>query len=183
MNKSNDQNIHPYPEHLSMQRKLSDGTLITIRPIRLDDVNMIREFSHNLSSELKHLNYMENFRELPQEMVTRLTNVDYKKSMTIIATYLDNNKKETVIGMVHYITEDGKNCEFDMIVTDAWQNKNVGTILTEALIKSAKDNNLTSAKILILASNLGGILLARHFGFTIENSDDPTVKVLTKNLY
>lgn len=182
MNISKDQNTHSYPSNLVMQHKLADGTIITIRPIRHDDVEIIKEFSRHLSSELKHLNYMENFKELPQKMVTRLTQVDYKKSMTIIATHLEN-KKEIVIGMVHYITEDGENCEFDMIVTDAWQNKNIGTVLTEELIKSAKDNELKSAKIVILASNLGGMLLAKNFGFVVENSDDPTIKVVTKNLY
>jgi hypothetical protein len=55
--------------------------------------------------------------------------------------------------------------------------------LTEALIKSAKDNGIKSAKIVILASNLGGMMLAKHFGFVVENTDDPTVKVVTKNLY
>jgi len=182
MNTSGSQNIPPYPEHLITQHKLSDGTLIIIRPVREDDAEIIKEFSRHLSSELKHLNYMENFKELPQKMVTRLTQVDYKKSMTIIATHLEN-KKENVIGMVHYITDDGEACEFDMIVTDAWQNKGIGRVLTDALIKSAKDNKLKSARIVILASNHGGMLLAKHFGFVVENSDDPTVRVVTKNLY
>lgn len=179
MSISKDQNL--YPTNLIMQPKLSDGTSIIIRPIRHDDTEIIREFSRHLSSELKHLNYMETFKELPQKMLTRLTQVDYKKSMTIIASYLEN-EKETVVGMVHYITKDGKNCEFDMIVTDAWQNKNIGTILTEALIKSAKENGIKSAKIFILASNFGGMRLAKDFGFIVENSDDPTVKIVIKNL-
>lgn len=182
MNMSPNQSLYPYPANLVIQYKLSDDTIILIRPIRHDDDEIIREFSRHLSSELKHLNYMENFKELPQKMVTRLTQVDYKKSMTIIATYLEN-EKETVIGMVHYITEDEKNCEFDIIITDAWQNKNIGTVLTEALIKSAKDNGIKSAKIVILASNLGGMMLAKNFGFVVKDSDDPTIKVVTKNLY
>lgn len=181
MNISNSQNIYPYPDNLIMQHKLPDKTLITIRPIRQDDAESIKEFSRHLSSELKHLNYMENFKELPEKMVTRLTQVDYKKSMTLIATSVENGK-EIIIGMVHYISEDGENCEFDMIVTDSWQNKGIGTVLTEALFKSAKDNGIKSITIVILASNLGGMMLAKHFGFTVKNSDEPTVKIVTKNL-
>lgn len=181
MNISKSQNIHPYPDNLIMQHKLSDNTLIMIRPIRQDDAEIIKEFSCHLSSELKHLNYMENFKELPEKMMTRLTQVDYKKSMTLIATPVENGK-EIVIGMVHYITEDGENCEFDMIVADSWQNKGIGTVLTEALIKSAKDNGIKTIKIVILASNIGGMMLAKHFGFVVEDSDDPTVKIVTKKL-
>lgn len=181
MNIPRDQNIHNYPDNLIMQHKLSDNTLITIRPIRPNDIESIKEFSRHLSSELKHLNYMENFKELPKKMVMQLTQVDYKKSMTLIATY-EKDGNEIVIGMVHYISEDGENCEFDMIVTDSWQNKGVGTILSEALIKSARDNGMKHIKIIILASNHGGMMLAKHFGFSVENSDDPTIKIVTKNL-
>lgn len=178
---THDNNTHPYPENVVSECKLSDDTIILIRPVRPDDDEIIKEFSRHLSSELKHLNYMENFKELPQSMVTRLTQVDYKKSMTILATHVEN-KKEKVVGMVHYITADGKNCEFDMIVTDDWQNKNIGTMLTEALIKSAKNNGLKSIQIVILASNLGGMMLAKKFGFTVQDNDDPKVKIVTKNL-
>lgn len=182
MTRSKDQLLHPYPANLDLPHTLADGTLIRIRPVRPNDAEIIKEFGRHLSSELKHLNYMETFKELPEKMVTRLTQVDYKKTMTLIATHLEN-EKEIVIGMVHYITKDEVNCEFDMIVTDAWQNKGIGTVLTEALIRTAKVNGIKSIQIIISASNLGGMMLAKHFGFVIKNSDDPTVKILTKNLY
>lgn len=182
MKVSEDQSMNPYPKHLITQHILSDGAPITIRPVRLDDSEIIKEFGRNLSSELKHLNYMENFRELPKNIVTKLIQIDYKKSMTLIATH-QKNGKEIVIGMVHYVTEpDGKSCEFDMIVTDAWQNKGIGSQLTKALLIAAKENGIKSIKIIILASNIGGLMLAKNFDFVISNSDDPTVYIVTKNL-
>lgn len=62
MNIYQGQNIHPYPANLITQRKLLDDTIILIRPVYHDDAEIIREFSRHLSSELKHLNYMENFK-------------------------------------------------------------------------------------------------------------------------
>lgn len=181
MIKLKDPTYHPYPADLITQQKLEDGTLITIRPVRENDAEMIREFGRNLSSELKHLNYMETFKELPDNIVTKLTQVDYKKSMTLIAIYFKDHK-ETVIGMVHYISLDGEKSEFDMIVTDAWQNKGVGSFLTEALIKTAKNNGIKSLSIIILASNIGGMMLAKHFGFVVNQTDEPTVCWVTKTL-
>lgn len=181
MNTSKGKNLHPYPDNLVMQHVLTDNTHITIRPIRENDAEIIKEFGRHLSNELKHLNYMETFKELPQSMVTRLTQVDYKKSMTLIATHA-NKGNETVIGMAHYKSTDGINSEFDMIVTDAWQNKGIGSKLTKALLKSAEDNGIKSIQIIILGSNRGGMMLARNFGFSIENSDEPTVKIVTKKL-
>lgn len=181
MSISKDPTQHPYPENLVSKSTLSDNTQITIRPVRYSDAEIIKEFSRHLSSELKHLNYMETFSELPLSMVTRLTQVDYKKTMTLIATH-ETNGEEIVIGIAHYISNDGENCEFDMIVTDAWQRRGIGKELTNALIKTAKTNGIKSIQIIILASNHGGMMLAKNFGFTIGNSDDPTVKIITKKL-
>lgn len=181
MNLFNDQVRHSYPENHIMQHILSDGSPIMIRPIRHNESEMIKEFSRHLSAELKHINYMENFYELPTKRLTKITQVDYIKTMTLIATYSEN-EKEIVIGMVHYIADDNENCEFDMIVTDDWQNKGLGTLLTETLIKCAKSNGIKSIKLIILASNVDGLMLAKRFGFLISNSDEPTVKIATKNL-
>lgn len=171
-----------YPEDLLIQHTLSDGMEIIIRPVRLEDVDIIKEFSQNLSDELKHLNYMESFKQFPADMVRRLTHVDYKKTMTLIATH-KIDKKDQVIGIVHYISkENSQTCEFDMIVADAWQNKGIGTMLTKSLIKSAKKNGIKTMRIFILASNIGGMELAKNFEFSVSSSDDPTVKLLTKNL-
>lgn len=170
-----------YPSHLISQHTLLDGTVITIRPTAPDDAKIIKEFGDHLSGELKHLNYMETFRDLPDSLVKDLTTIDYKNTMTLIASYFENNK-EIVIGMVHYVSEDGENCEFDMIVTDNWQNLGIGTVLTGALIKAAKDNGIKSIKIVILSSNVGGMMLAKHFGFTVSPTDEPTVHVVTKSL-
>lgn len=179
MTTSNDQT--KYPSHLITKHTLSDGTVITIRPTTPDDSTIIKEFGRSLSDELKHLNYMETFRDLPESIVNSLTNIDYKKTMAFIATYLEN-KKEVVVGMVHYVSVDGKSCEFDMIVADSWQNFGIGTILTEALIKAAKESGINSIKIIILSSNLGGMMLAKNFGFAIENTDEPTVKMVTRKI-
>ena len=171
-----------YPSHLVNKYTLLDGTEVTIRPVRSNDAEIIKEFSRNLSNELKHLNYMETFQELPENMITSLTQIDYKKTMTLIATYLEN-EKEVVVGMVHYVSVDGKNCEFDMIVADAWQNLGIGTTLTEALINAAKENGMKSIQIIILSSNIGGMMLAKNFGFVVKNTDEPTVHIVTKNLF
>jgi hypothetical protein len=70
-----------------------------------------------------------------------------------------------------------------MIVTDDWQNLGIGTILTIALINAAKENGMKSIKIIILSSNVGGMMLAKNFGFTIvKSTEDPTINIVTKNL-
>lgn len=171
-----------YPEDLITQLNLADGIQIMIRPVRINDGDIIQEFSQKLSDELKHLNYMESFKEFSTDMVRRLTHVDYKKTMTLVATHNINNKEE-VIGIVHYISMDNSRvCEFDIIVSDAWHHRGIGTLLTEALIKTAKKNGIKTIKIFILANNIGGMKLAKAFNFSISKSDDPTIRILTKEL-
>src|SRR5579862_3444093 len=122
--------MNSYPTQFISHHVLSDGTQITIRPVRGDDEKMIKEYVSNLSSKSKHFNFMENFKEIPIKMLRNLIDIDYKKTMTLIVTY-QLNGKEIPIGMVHYYAEsDDKSAEFDMIVEDEWQTKNIGTRLT-----------------------------------------------------
>lgn len=173
---------NPYPYHLVNNYQLYDGTNITIRPVRLDDADKFQDFIRKLSSELKHLNYMENFKELSPDTLKNFILIDYRKKMTFIAIHKQDNK-ELTIGMGRYIVDvNSDKCEFDIIIADAWQNKGLGTLLMNLLITSAKAAGVNKVNSTVLSSNIGGLALAKHCGFKITNSDDPTISNVEKNL-
>jgi acetyltransferase len=47
--------IHPYPSHLQTGYQAKDGTQVTIRPIRPEDVRIEQDFVRNLSPESRYL--------------------------------------------------------------------------------------------------------------------------------
>lgn len=182
MNINKSDKLYSYPKYLISSYQLSDDKTITIRPIRADDINNLQEFIRNLSAQNKHSQFMSNFKELSVNMLNRLTQIDYDNEMVLIATYQQNGK-EINIAMARYVANaDRETCESIVVVADAWQNKHIGRQLMNILIEIAKSKGFKAMTGVILASNLEMIELASHLGFTISNSDDPTVKIVIKML-
>src|ERR1700694_3147707 len=66
-----------YPVWLISSWNAPDGTPVTIRPVRPDDVAVMQAFVKALSSKTKYLRFMSGVRELPPAMIARLTRIDY----------------------------------------------------------------------------------------------------------
>jgi acetyltransferase len=173
---------YPYPDYLISNYQLSDGKNITIRPIKSTDGNMLQEFVRHLSSQNKHAQFMESFKELSDSMLKKITQIDYNREMVLIATH-QQNSSEIIIAMARYVENtDQDTCESIVVVADAWQNKKIARQLMNILMEVAKTKGFKNMTGSILASNIELIELAKHLGFAISNSDDPTVQVATKRL-
>jgi len=169
--------IHPYPAHLSTRIQLSDGTDIVIRPIRPEDAEMEQDFVRHLSPEAKYFRFMNALRELSQEMLVRLTQIDYYNEMALIAVK-PNGKSEEQIGVVRYTTNlDQKSCEFALVVSDAWQGFGIGYQLMQKLMDIARDRGLERMEGQVLASNSRMLSLMRSLNFRIApDPEDTAVK-------
>ncbi len=88
--------IYPYPTHLVSQWQLTDGTDITIRPIRPEDAALVKRFVHDLSDESKYFRFMNSVQELTEDMLARLTQLDYSREMALIAVVEEIRKGSRV---------------------------------------------------------------------------------------
>lgn len=173
--------IHPYPNNL-ISNYLIDETSVNIRPVRPEDAFMIQEFVRNLSSQSKYFRFMQHIRELTPDALVRLTQIDYDREMTFIATY-ESNQKEICIGAAHYVTNpDRESCEFAIVIADDWQNKGIGSRLMKALSFEAKEQGLSSIMGVVISTNSNMLEMVQRLGFVISDNKDPTIKVVTKHL-
>lgn len=171
-----------YPKELISTIDLSNGNKVTIRPVKVDDKESLQDFIRHLSNQNKHSQFMENFKELSSDVLKRMTQIDYDQEMVLLAT-CHKDGKEMIIGMARYIVNPDKtSCESIIVVADAWQNQKIGRQLLDHLTKIAKSKGFIAITGLILASNVEMIELVKHVGFTISNSDDPTMKNAIKTL-
>lgn len=174
--------IHPYPNHLISSVTLSDGVKFYIRPIRPEDAIITQEFVRKLSTQSKYFRFMQHIRELTPKALVRLTQIDYDREMTFVATF-EQEGQEVCIGVAHYITNpDRESCEFAIVIADDWQNKGVGSRLMKALANEAKTQGMSSIMGVVLATNTAMLEMTQHLGFVVSNSDDPTVKIVTKHI-
>ncbi len=168
--------IPPYPTHLVSTWTLSDGSPVTIRPIRPEDAEIEREFVKGLSSEAKYLRFMSALRELSPAMVARFTQIDYDRELALIAV-VNENGREVEIAVARYIIDpDRESCEFAIVVADRFQGRGLGRHLMMQLIDNAQAAGLRVMNGHILARNTQMLLLTERLGFTAEKSpDDPSV--------
>lgn len=173
--------MRPYPAHLVRTETLADGTTITIRPIRQQDARIEQEFVRNLSDESRYFRFMDTLRELSPRMLAHLMQVDYDSHMALIAIAAVEGS-ETEIAVARYVVaEDGKSCEFAIVVADEWQHKGVGTALMRALVEAARGRGLALMYGEVLASNHKMLHFMRRLGFRASCSpgDPRTIRVET----
>lgn len=175
--------MQPYPAHLVTTINLGDGTPVTIRPIRAADAGIEQDFVRGLSSESRYYRFMDMLRELPPSMLKQFTAIDYDNQMALIASATLNGK-ETEIAVARYIVfPDGKNCEFAIVVADAWQGKGVATALMRQLIKAAQSRGLKKMTGEVLTGNSKMLHFATRLGFHAEmDVKDPTLMHVTQDL-
>jgi acetyltransferase len=164
--------IHPYPQHLVRQWQLSDGTNITIRPIRPEDAEIERTFVRKLSNESRYFRFMQALHELTPKMLVRFTQIDYDEEMAFIAvTEVDGQERE--LGVARYsINPDRESCEFALVVADEWHHRGLGSQLMKSLIEAARAKGLERMEGEVLASNRRMLDLAEHLGFTARTSEE-----------
>ncbi len=168
--------IHPYPRHMIRHDHLSDGTPLTIRPIRPEDAESEQAFVRDLSPQAKRFRFMGSITELSPQMLARFTQIDYRTEMAFVAI-VDRGGKPFQHGVARYvINPDGKSCEFAIVVSDKIQHQGIGTRLMKALIDAARDHGLNAIEGTVLADNAPMLRLMTDLGFTISRQpDDPDV--------
>ncbi|HET7832422.1 MAG TPA: bifunctional acetate--CoA ligase family protein/GNAT family N-acetyltransferase [Gallionella sp.] len=175
--------IYPYPMHLVGQWQLAEGTDITIRPIRPEDAELVKEFVHNLSEEAKYFRFMNSMQELTETMLVRFTQIDYSREMALIAVTVEQDK-ETERGVARFsINPDGDTCEFALVVADAFQGKGLGQKLMVSLMEAARSKGLSTIEGEVLCSNHKMLKLMARLGFSSATTEeDPCIMKVSKLL-
>jgi acetyltransferase len=175
--------IHPYPHELSENYQLTNGTNITIRPIRPEDADMEKDFHHRLSERTKYFRFMQALHELTPEMLVRFTQIDYDREMAFVAVTNDENMPNE-LGVGRYmVNPDGHSVEFALVVADDCQHMGIGARLMKTLLQTAKSKGMAFFEGEVLAVNKPMLSLVSKLGFSIENiPDDNEVVRVVKDL-
>jgi len=175
--------IYPYPMHLVSRWQLVDGSNIVIRPIRPEDVWMVKDFVRNLSEESRYFRFMKSVEELSVAMLVRFTQIDYSREMALIAVN-EEHEKEIELGVARYaINPDGESCEFALVVADTMRGKGLAQKLIEALMDIARTKGLKSIEGEVLKNNASMLKLMRRLGFIVSTSpEDSNIKNVHKKL-
>lgn len=119
---------------------LKDGTQVTIRAIRPDDADHLKDTFDHLSMETIYLRFLSFKKELPDEEARYLATVDYTTRMAFVAV-CQKKGRDIVVGVARYALldiEHPQTAESAVVVQDEYQGRGIGTLLLKRLLTYAK---------------------------------------------
>jgi len=154
-----------YPEELEEVQHLSDGTEVFVRPIKVTDESLIREFHYRLSEETVYRRYRRPLKALPHRERVRFVNVDYDREMAMVVV-LRHDGREELLGVGRYfVDEETRIAEMAFTVRDDWQDRGVGSLLMTKLLGIARARGLAGLEAYTQADNhrMIAILMRNNF--------------------
>ncbi len=184
--------ILPYPSHHEQVWPLQGGGEYTVRPIHPDDATMLQAFVRSLSPESRYFRFVSSIQELPANMLSRFTLIDYDREMALVAVHRERRvdaKGQTtdeprIVGVSRYITNpDRDSCEFSLVVADDFKGRGLGSRLMLAIMEDARQKGLSEIEGLVLANNPNMLKLMRSLGFTVKAfAEDADFKLVSQSL-
>ncbi|MEO8923891.1 MAG: GNAT family N-acetyltransferase [Caldimonas sp.] len=150
---------------------LRDGTPTVVRPIREDDVKLERAFIEGLSPASRRFRFLDSMTSPGGALLKQLTVIDPAVDPAFVAVIVQEGH-ETEIGVGRFSAQaDNMDCEFAIVVSDAWQGKGLGTILMERLIDAARARRIPTMHAISASNNVAMRKLAD--GMCMLHTPDP----------
>jgi acetyltransferase len=172
-----------YPAHLVHEHRLFDGRTVTLRPIRPDDADRIREFLNELSEESRYMRFQKWVYAPSDKVIRFLTEIDYDRHMALVCT-LPHNGREVIVGEARYVSDlPGRICELGIVIADACHSSGVAGLLMDALIREAQKRGFARMEGFVLSRNAEMLRFVRALGFKAEPApQDPSIVRISKKL-
>jgi acetyltransferase len=173
--------IRPYPTQYISNCSLKDGTSVLIRPIRPEDEPMLVQFHKELSDMSVTFRYFHSINLTQRTAHDRLTRVcfnDYDRELALVAEgRRAEDGKRFILGIGRLSKlPGGKEAEFSILISDAWQGRGLGTRLLSRVILVARAEKVERLFAIVMNENLEMQRLAEKLGFTLVRSPtDPEV--------
>ncbi len=171
--------LHPYPEKFTKIAQLPDGTRVLLRPIRPEDEPLWLEMLGSCSKESLYNRFRYFFHWESHEVATRYCYIDYSREIAIVAEITEQEKRK-LIGVGRLIADpDHETAEYAVLITDAWQQKELGNLITDFCIEIAKERKIKKMVAQTTPDNHRMISVFRKRGFEVSiDHEDSTVDVL-----
>jgi RimJ/RimL family protein N-acetyltransferase len=134
---------------------LPDGRVVTIRPIRPDDVERLRLSHERLSPESRYRRFMVTKPHLTEADAEYLVHIDGCDHYALVAT-VDAGDSEDIVGVARFVRvpDDEAVAEFAIVVRDEWQHQGLGGELLGRLADAAVTRGVRRFMAFVFPDNL-----------------------------
>jgi RimJ/RimL family protein N-acetyltransferase len=164
-----------YPEHLETFRTTRRGFQILLRPVRISDEPLLKDFFYSLSDTSLYRRFISFRKDMPHERLQEFVIIDHAQEMTILATVKEAEKEKVVAVGQYGKNESAHTAEVALAVRDDHQNQEIGTELLSYLTYLAKREGLLGFTAEVLVENRPMLHLFEKMGFDIQRRSEQGV--------
>ncbi|TAL30455.1 MAG: GNAT family N-acetyltransferase [Spirochaetes bacterium] len=159
-----------YPGHLEAYKTTPGGFTIFLRPVKIADETLIRNFFYALLDKGMYARFFANMDYIPRETIQDWFIIDYTRELVMLAT-ITADSVESILGMCRYVVDSRSHtAAVSFAVRDDFQNRGIGTLLAAYLKNIALKEGLLGFTATVLFENKVMLHLFDRMGFTITSS-------------
>ncbi len=161
-----------YPEHLEIFRTTAKGLPLFLRPVKISDEPLLKDFFYSLSDQTLERRFISLRQDMPHERLQEFVVIDHTREMLILAC-LKEGEWVKIIGMGQYfIDENIHYAEVALVTRDDYQGQGIGRELLSYLTYLAKREGLLGFTAEVLVENRPMLHLFETMGFDIQRQND-----------
>lgn len=155
------------------------GVPLYIRPVGADDIAREARFLASMSAQTRYERLFSH-RSLQPGELNQLVRFDVRREIALMAAVRDGSD-EQIVGVARLKkSADGLQCEFAMVVGDAWHRQGIGERLLSRLLAVARQAGIRQVTGVTMSTNASMKALARRVGFSVQpDPQDATLALLT----
>jgi acetyltransferase len=157
--------IKPYPKELEDRETIAGMGEYFVRPVRPEDAPAFTRFFTKLQPDDVRLRFFSPLRSLPNNMLSRLTHIDYDRDMAF-AMFDDKNE---LVGIAHFSADPDKvKAEYAVLVRSDLKGHGIGTALMKRIVAYAKKYGISELFGDVLEENTMMLSLCRDLGCAMD---------------
>jgi acetyltransferase len=158
-----------------------NGVPLAIRPIRPDDEARMVRFHHSLSDRsvyLRYFHFLHLDARTAHDRLAQVCHVDYAHERVLVAQSTAESGDSDIVAVGRLTRgESMDDAEFALLVSDAWQDRGIGSELLHRLVQLAREVGIRRVVGDILSENQGMQDVCRALGFQLKYSlEDRVIK-------
>jgi acetyltransferase len=165
--------IRPYPAGQQREIVLTDGQVLTLRPIRPEDEPGLVDVVRRSDPQDVRMRFLGSVKDFPHLMAARLSQIDYDREMAYVAI----EPSGEVCGVVRIIADpDNEEAEYAIMVRSDMKGRGLGYRLMTEILDHARKRGLKRVFGDVMRENLPMLHMAEDLGFKMRpGSEDPSI--------
>lgn len=168
--------LRPYPEEYVQSVNLRDGAKVLLRPIRPEDEPLWLDLLGSCSRETIYARFRYLFHWASHQVATRFCFTDYDREIAIVAEVPEEGARR-LVGVGRLVAApDLESVEYAVLITDAWQNRGLGQVLTDYCLEIVRGWGISRVEAQTTADNVRVVSILGERGFNLEQDDEGLVR-------